>query len=94
MASVRVDYNDGTYRRVEVDTSKPGWEQRVKAASEADAPDAKGVKKMRNFSVKDKFSKYKTNFPLSLKPQSRQTAVSGSGFVLSIPFIPIMSSKA
>lgn len=30
---------------------------------------------MRDFSVKDKFSKYKTIFKLSLKPQSRQTAV-------------------
>ena len=36
--------------------------------------------KMRDFSVKHKFSKYKTNFPLSLKPQSRQTAVSCSCF--------------
>ena len=33
-----------------------------------------GIKR-RDFLVKHKFSKYKTNFPLSLKPQSRQTAV-------------------
>ena len=31
--------------------------------------------KMKDFSVKHKFSKYKTIYPLSLKPQSCQTAV-------------------
>ena len=35
---------------------------------------------MRDFSVKHKFSKYKTIFKLSLKPQSRQTAVTGGLF--------------
>jgi hypothetical protein len=45
--------------------------------------------KMRDFSVEHKFIKYKTIFKFSLKPQSRQTAVSGSLFIQNVFFLII-----